>query len=54
MTEFVSNAAAVIFAVVLLISLIALVSRTGDVLLTVGLMLAGVGGLVLALAGRVG
>lgn len=49
MTDFVRNAVAVLFAVGGLLALISLVARTEPVLLSVGLLIASIAGVVLSL-----
>lgn len=49
MTEFIRNAAAVLFAIAALLALIAILSRTEPILLIVGVLIAGIAGVVLAL-----
>lgn len=48
--DFISNAAAILFAIGAVLALVGLISRTEPVLLTVAVLIACVGGIVLALA----
>ena len=54
MSEFVRNAAAILFAVVFVLGLVGVVSRKSDVLLGCAAILTGVAGVIVALGGRVG